>query len=480
MDRFLSRDQAIQHLSRELLQHPVPSACPLNLLGLAHYAGTHPPFETPPIGSDWMYDPSLDTLWSTAVEWISMPRTTTEIQAIIALECRCEGDERSHPLHQHGYRIWETQKNMDERPILSLMIRLSAYVVLLERYPEGNPRHTIIYTITGDGQWPRAIEQIMPHGPEDTIRGFLVWFKGNLSPKTMSDLCMTIRHLIKIAGSCILPSIIAHTTLCSELLRNIHAAVEVFKAGEQRRWRYFWKFCYHAISTGTYLLLAVLLDHSNTVQRRYFIKGSMQDILDVISSEYSVIGSLKNMFSRNSRPPAGIELQEILMLERILDAIGGALFEEYPHLRSISIYSIRRRRWEDAAFTLNQSPSEGLWTFLIRLLDTMDPPLRCQRPGCTGSRTESNALKHCAGCRRVVYCSSRCQKLAWRFPAAPHRLVCGALRFICRKFKLPKHRRVGEKIHFPPEGESHVSAARVILDHFAALTRAEMVTAREI
>ncbi|KAJ7461654.1 hypothetical protein FB451DRAFT_1268763 [Mycena latifolia] len=48
---------------------------------------------------------------------------------------------------------------------------------------------------------------------------------------------------------------------------------------------------------------------------------------------------------------------------------------------------------------------------------------RCSAPGCSGM-VAPEALRKCANCTRVLYCSPTCQKEAWRHHGAPHKELC--------------------------------------------------------
>ncbi|KAJ7772985.1 hypothetical protein DFH07DRAFT_767834 [Mycena maculata] len=61
---------------------------------------------------------------------------------------------------------------------------------------------------------------------------------------------------------------------------------------------------------------------------------------------------------------------------------------------------------------------------------------RCFAPGCT-SVVAAAALLKCANCGRVLYCSTTCQKEAWKHPIAPHRVLCKRAKALASHTGLP-------------------------------------------
>jgi hypothetical protein len=61
---------------------------------------------------------------------------------------------------------------------------------------------------------------------------------------------------------------------------------------------------------------------------------------------------------------------------------------------------------------------------------------RCASPECTRTFSDRWPFRWCAGCRRVTYCSRRCQKTAWAHEVVGHRSICSGLRRLGLKFSL--------------------------------------------
>ncbi|KAJ7481104.1 hypothetical protein B0H11DRAFT_1915666 [Mycena galericulata] len=61
---------------------------------------------------------------------------------------------------------------------------------------------------------------------------------------------------------------------------------------------------------------------------------------------------------------------------------------------------------------------------------------RCFSPGCNGMEAVAS-LRKCSTCGRVLYCSTSCQKEAWRHPAAPHKDLCKFAKSLVDRTGLP-------------------------------------------
>jgi hypothetical protein len=101
----------------------------------------------------------------------------------------------------------------------------------------------------------------------------------------------------------------------------------------------------------------------------------------------------------------------------------------------------------------------------------------CGSPECTQSSLDVASLRLCGGCRRVTYCSRRCQKISWRHPAAPHRRICDPIRRVCKESAVPRTRIKVLKLNKNsiPERFDEMLGEH-IAEHFDALVRYRMVT----
>jgi hypothetical protein len=164
----------------------------------------------------------------------------------------------------------------------------------------------------------------------------------------------------------------------------------------------------------------------------------------------------------------------------VFGVLGGSFYDYYPHLQKLEIDLIARHKFNrhikrpSHVIDKDRVIESRAIAFFVRTYLAW----RCFRPGCSNVWTNRGALKYCAGCRVAVYCSVRCQKLAWKHETAGHRHVCRPIGDFCAKFGISRH-FLSDESEPVPQDESHTQLAQIIVDHFVALTKAEMATTGE-
>ncbi len=75
---------------------------------------------------------------------------------------------------------------------------------------------------------------------------------------------------------------------------------------------------------------------------------------------------------------------------------------------------------------------------------------RCHAPGCLETFTSTGRkFQNCSGCKRVSYCSEKCQKRAWKLGEAPHKIICPLVKEFSDRIKLQFKFADGEVL--PPD-----------------------------
>jgi hypothetical protein len=125
------------------------------------------------------------------------------------------------------------------------------------------------------------------------------------------------------------------------------------------------------------------------------------------------------------------------------------------------------------------SDAEGPWKAFLHLLCCLQGDNICASPECTKALVGSDhQFQLCGGCRRIVYCSRRCQKHAWNYARVPHRRICGPLRRMCTANDLKRTlfcSEVEQRVKEVPEAFDARQAA-LITNHLHLQTRYEMST----
>ncbi|KAK0452014.1 uncharacterized protein EV420DRAFT_1645964 [Desarmillaria tabescens] len=75
---------------------------------------------------------------------------------------------------------------------------------------------------------------------------------------------------------------------------------------------------------------------------------------------------------------------------------------------------------------------------------------RCHAPGCLETFTSTGRkFQNCSGCKRVSYCSEKCQKRAWKLGEAPHKIICPLVKDFSDRIQLQFKFADGEVL--PPD-----------------------------
>jgi hypothetical protein len=111
----------------------------------------------------------------------------------------------------------------------------------------------------------------------------------------------------------------------------------------------------------------------------------------------------------------------------------------------------------------------SFWAWTLGALEYSSEGQCCGLPDCIQTFLDTDSFRLCSGCRRVTYCSRRCQMKAWRHPAVPHREVCGKIHQVCTESGIPRIRMKVLKDRKPEVFNEVLGQA--ITEHFEAATR---------
>jgi hypothetical protein len=215
-------------LREDWLLHPVPHfICPFEVLGLQ----TTVIYDTQQSGDHikWMASSKLDELRTLGMRWLSLPRTTAEMQALVTLSCRCSPESASSSFHSYGLKTFDLYGGPSNSTIIHActifwLRHLFRTIAEGAQYKHGvlNMRHR--------DRWPLSVDDILPYGPNNTIRGILQWFKADFSLNLTSDLCDSLIDILELCGPCVLSPMIACKSLCSSLVDFMGAGVALYNA----------------------------------------------------------------------------------------------------------------------------------------------------------------------------------------------------------------------------------------------------------
>jgi hypothetical protein len=465
--------QAPDHL--KILRHelilkgdPVPLACPYDLVGWVNNVYTSGTMLNPEARGE--NGPYIDMLRDIAIGWVAMPRTLAEIRTILSSRCQCNPQHAGSRPHKHGAMF--CAKSSGEDPVSILIGMFFSCLLRIRQFPMRRP-----FDLDGREDWPINIGQLLPYGAEDTMRGVLAWLKAPVSGRLATQIFNFTHLSMKICAPTILPSVIACHSLLDSLVNCVRSSAAVFFDNQSSiRWDPMFVAAYHLLQSSITLLNDIVVLYANQTQIHRFVGARGQAVLDAVEKGPDPLYLIMLRIQRRAPgTPVGLNDALLSRMDDMYNDIGGAIYDAYPKFHSSTMSMARR--WQPASKTFGLSVQHALWVRFVMSLRVFELVRQCRNPGCTNvfyhPRRQKDSV--CGGCRRTAYCSRQCQKRAWTHPTAPHRIICGALRYLCVRYALPR-RHTGRKHSNPPTDTAYVDAAQTVLNHFVALTTADMST----
>ncbi|KAH9919929.1 uncharacterized protein B0H18DRAFT_1213604 [Fomitopsis serialis] len=298
----------------------------------------------------------------------------------------------------------------------------------------------------GSPLWPVDASQLLPHGLEQSMKGYADSFRW-CPPDRFHDGLSLVGNLLSICGRSMIPHLLQFlpdmplrvtgltTSLCQERMATLGAPVD-FEV--ERSWA-----C-------TFL---VLMDFCRTIMNLGEWNPADISLFVRVAAPYK--GSMKSL---------GL----LFVCDTILNHLppfreGTTLFDDKP-FGELAVFFARF----GAMFYSHRPPDdttvyhEAILHLHAQLTDSFSDPVqvawegfawlstirRCCAPGCPKTfASAQRTFARCAGCGVPRYCSRECQKHAWKDAAFPHKDVCAKL----RAFK--ERTNLGMKDHALTESE---------------------------
>jgi hypothetical protein len=188
--------QARQELVKQLQTKSTPTACVYLLLDLvlpAHEAYNILQKKTLP-DIDSYATHMFDLMW----EWITRPRTSSELQSIVDMQCLCSPVDKRTPSHVRG------QETFISRPAGTLGWCFLSHCL----FPGVVTDHgyTVpINRLRRRKQWPRSIRSYLPHGAARTVLGLCQWLECEATIPNRTEIYDSLNNLIHIVQTLVIP-----------------------------------------------------------------------------------------------------------------------------------------------------------------------------------------------------------------------------------------------------------------------------------
>ncbi|KAH7098445.1 hypothetical protein BKA62DRAFT_674306 [Auriculariales sp. MPI-PUGE-AT-0066] len=372
--------------------------------------------------------------WNSIVRCVSLPRTDESeaflAQRMVANMRACpthalDGAKYDHPLSEDPVHLLHTFIDMLFQ-CLHFGLRVDQHGQHEVRADGGitqkrwmNPHRGVARS---DGTWPRTREQLVPHGPKDSMEGYLRWVnrvsfarRFHVFTAMMFEAYPLMYPHISIQQDD--PTRVVTTGVSiSTLIRMMdpvawRASVvnpELSLAPAERE--FLESEAIPAVDAVTHFWAALLL-----------CPCAGADDLDRVVSNTGMLllvpaqNAMRNCITRKTQNGQQMVLAQVIM----------ALYCSFPLTRP-------RKLAPDIAVICVYIDYNTLAFVAVAHHIRMR---RCSGPGCknefskeTDDGASERPLRECSGCKQSRYCSRRCQKADWGYEKSPHKELCGTLR----------------------------------------------------
>jgi hypothetical protein len=416
---------------------------------------------------------AVDSLLTASMFWITVPRTHKELGCLESMHCLCTNVKKADVIHQRGLKFFSSSSSSHATPFVCFFhhignaVASACYKDPRDLDQQSVDRGYLRILHQRRSTWPTRFEQVLPHGPEDTTRGLLMWMKSESAPFISPVVIQALNPFLALTlPLTILYVFTSHALITDAVLPIINAMCEYIENNISANKT-------EPIDTNVDITLSRVLElmsniaqrWSDDLQRRHWMSPHTTHLLEM----YDRILTACDLLHLQGRP-----LRSPIPKRSAL--LGTLLLQDFPGLARRTAANRTRK----LLHLSHKPPSRTSWANMLWALSCVTVTHRCVLPGCMRTTADVNALRLCGGCRRVAYCSRRCQKTDWSYSASgvlPHRDVCQVLRDTCQIHGLRRRLRATD-MSSPPSAVFRASAGDKIARYFLERTRLEILTCR--
>jgi hypothetical protein len=476
MPTVSSQRQAVRNIVRALQGQSTPTSCVYLLIGWIALVVDH---GQPIAGPDTAK--LANRMNNAMVEWITRFQSREDLERAFNMECRCtilECSEQTHLRGESNYNKNARSPTGDDHPKLHLMALLfqpfESVIVTNDSYPPP------VLRFSHRKQWPLSIVAMLPHGPENTIRGVVQWFKLSLRSVQRVYIYMALNAISAFCYPLVMPYVATCRPFLdlgiTQAIRDDLILLDTPSSSPISITDYIvvWKNLRNLLN----LLQLLLLNIAGEAERRIFHRMAPLQVLQSYEDMLQICESLERYlqlpgFRQNPRmsffTADGVESSM-----QSLNQYGGRLLVDCPHLMSVSTSKHHTRfihaQQQDNGDSLKP---QAVWETFSQIIAALEYAQRCAHPQCTNT-VFSVPLKRCMGCSITLYCSRRCQKRAWTFQIGPHRTVCGIIRSACHRYDVQPQTKRTPNARLPSSFD--VNEAMSIITHYNTIKQVQIET----
>jgi hypothetical protein len=454
MDPFLADKNMLVDGILKSLRHLDSIPCSVMLIGyLANYLHVLDPASTGRHPAD------LDKRILTRAFWFfTAPRSDTEMERLLHASCTCSALTTRDPKHIMAQHVLEEEVRSGRYrwPFQLVFLRIFTHIDAAAEHPNRGrgyaPHHIRIGYMD---VWPQTLGQILPHGPENTIRGLVNWLKVDIGHRNREAIVRMINHVSAYTSQKTLPHIITSRIFMSCGVVPLLA----FGANPPQS---DLEFAENAIFSTSSALWEIAIHRCNTTHRRVLLESHAVEILRLSDQGIQRLSRMQKQIRRHENVDGGRYRVIIWSLNRI----AGALVQD--------LFWWTKGKVAYKALAIDPLPHlHSFWARTLNAIEYSSEGQCCGLPDCMQTFLDTDPFRLCSGCRRVTYCSRRCQIRAWTHPAVPHREVCGTIHHVCKESGIPRIRMKVVK-DMPKPKVFDEALGQSITEHFEAATRYRM------
>jgi hypothetical protein len=421
----------------------------------------------------------LDALRDATVSWVMAPRTQAEMTALYQrLSCQCSDEDRRTPtIEQFMHRAGQNRFGQSKHtlPIQSLLVALLRPFHDLKHAMVTKPVSYVFFrpeerqrTAQMSGlqvPWPRHVRQLLPYGAEDSIRGLFAWFRLETDMVVRLRLYDSLQALLQTCSTAIIPALVRSRIFARVLLEGLQSDNTTWHRNHGHQKHIRRDIIQSIAATG--LILRCIQTEGFGMNTSHLSDHFPSELILWCDKTIALLDRFKSVdaaFPSHLEDILGDSLYDCRL--RFVTLAGNTL-RDHPQLRSEPLMCFREI---ESAAQDGASKSWKVWARLKRVVLILRRYQRCAAPFCHSTFTgNATRFRYCGGCRRIPYCSRRCQKFAWRYTGAPHRNVCQPLRSVYLHWNLSLKSRIDlEDLEWDVDTD-FVSAANIAVSHFEAL-----------
>jgi hypothetical protein len=375
--------------------------------------------------------------------WMSYRRNPAQINRILSATCSCPELLAAHEIHYFGMRISDGGD-----PPGQLFLHVCTKHLRDMESSHKAFRNVKLFRMPARSSWPYSTAQLLPHGPENTVRGYLDWLSGD-DVISAGRMMMTLSVVIEHSWPTVIPVMITKRLFVDRFIEAIPRWSDLWSKYTQRDFSGLYNTNSECISSLFRYLLAILrflcLEYADPATTAYLLRDKGEGVLVTCDRLMSTTADIAQRVQLANVVKGH---QHVIELAR---TTGILIFNVFPEL-------LPRLGQLKYITTLAENTSH-LNSPLMLSLNILADRLRyqhirqdCAAPGCHHTNEKNGrAFHYCSGCRWIPYCSRSCQQEAWRRKdGLQHRDVCGLIRTLRTRYNIPHSEKLKDAMRYIP------------------------------